>query len=399
MSYTYDNKIEYSDNNQMDAFGRLRVSEITSLIDVKHLFNKLPLVIDEKTNGSVTSTFSNASVSMSVTSNGDYVIRQTIKSAPYQSGKSQLFEASFSNFSPQTNVIKRVGYYTSTINSPYNSDFDGIFLESSSGIVSFQIWKTGTQIVNAPLSSWSTENGDPNSIDWSKTQLMMVDFQWLGVGRVRFSIVINGIPILFYEHTGANNLTGVYMDSPNKPVRYEIRSTGGSGSFVQICAGVSMEGSINEISRTVGASDFTERTLSTGGTAYAVLGIRLGPTGEYRGVSGNLTQIDILQTSNDNYRFTLQKNPTLSSTPTWTTASDSPVQYSGGSIAVSSPGFIMDSKLGKSASLGSESFSMDDSLFSLGYKIDGTPEEWWICLTSVSSNAKFYTSTNVKYFE
>ena len=69
---------------------------------------------------------------------------------------------------------------------------------------------------------------------------MFTDFQWLGVGRVRFGVVIDGQFKLFTTSTGTNNLDNVYMKSPNQPVRYEIRSVSGgaSGSFNMICSQV-----------------------------------------------------------------------------------------------------------------------------------------------------------------
>ena len=404
MSYIYNNEIKYSDSENLDAFGRLRVSQTTTLLDLKHLYDKLPLLIDEEIGGSGTSSFSNSSVSMSTTNSGDYVIRQSIKSAPYQSGKSQLVEASFSNFATQSNVIKRVGYYTSTTNSPYNSGFDGFFLESNgvNNSITFQLWKGGSNVVTATSSSWLTTDYDVSLIDWTKSQLMFVDFQWLGVGRIRFYMFVDGVPKLFYTTTGANNLSTVYMNCPNKPVRYEIRQSGiGSGSFEMICSGVSMEGSINSLYNTLNISDFTERTLPLSNTNYAVLGIRLVGTPSQIGVSGAFTTSDILQTSNDNYLVTIQKSPILSSTASWIKIDNTPIEYSFGSgnITVSTDGFVMGSFMGKSGALSQEKYEMNDNAFSLGYSINGTPKEWWICIKSTGANSKFRTGVGVKYFK
>ena len=404
MSYTYNNEIKYSDSANLDAFSRLRVSQTTTLLDLKHLYDKLPLFIDEEIGGSGTSSFADSSVSMSTTNSGDYVIRQSIKSAPYQSGKSQLVEASFSNFATQSNVIKRVGYYTSTTSSPYNSGFDGFFIESNgvNNSITFQLWKGGSNVVTATSSTWLGTDYDVSLIDWTKTHLMFVDFQWLGVGRIRFYMVIDGIPRLFYTTTGINNLSTVYMNSPNKPIRYEIRQSGnGSGSFGMICSGVSMEGSINSLYSSLSISDFTERTLSTGGTNYAVLGIRLVGTPSMIGVSAALSSTDVLQTSNDNYLVTIQKSPILSTSASWSRINDTPIEYSfgAGNISVSTEGFVMGSFMGKSGALSQEKFEMGDSAFSLGYMIDGTPEEWWICIKATGATSKFRTGVNIKYFK
>lgn len=404
MSYIYSNEIKYGDSANLDAFSRLRVSQTTTLLDLKHLYDKLPLFIDEKINGGGTSSFVDSSVSMSTINSGDYVVRQSIKSAPYQSGKSQLVEASFSNFATQSNVIKRVGYYTSTTSSPYNSGFDGFFLESNgvNNSITFQLWKGGSNVVTATSSNWLVTDYDASLIDWTKTHLMFVDFQWLGVGRIRFYMVIDGIPRLFFMTTGINNLSTVYMNCPNKPIRYEIRQSGnGSGTFGMICSGVSMEGSINSLYRSVGLTDFTERTLLLSGTNYAVLGIRLIGTPSYMGVSAALSSTDILQTSNDNYLVTIQKSPILSSTASWVKLDNTPIEYSFGSgnITISTDGFVMGSFMGKSGALSQERFEMGDSAFSLGYSIDGVPEEWWVCIKSTGANSKFRTGVNIKYFK
>ena len=159
MSFIFNKEIEYADSPNLDAFGRLRVSEITSLIQIKHIYDKLPKQIDEVTGGTATSVFNqtNANVTMSVSSNSDYVIRQTLERGIYQPGKGQLFEASFSNFQLQTNVIKKVGYFTSSTTAPYNTNYDGFFLESNgqTNIISFQIWKSGTLTYSAATTSWN----------------------------------------------------------------------------------------------------------------------------------------------------------------------------------------------------------------------------------------------------
>ena len=403
MSYVYSNEIKYSDSANLDAFSRLRVSQTTTLLDLKHLYDKLPLFIDEVVNTGGTSSFADACVTMSTNTTGAYVIRQSIKAAPYQSGKSQLVEASFTNFATQSNVTKRVGYYTSGTASSYGNGFDGFFLESNgtTNAITFQIWKGGTNVLTATSSAWLDTDYNAALIDWTKTQLMFVDFQWLGVGRMRFYMVIDGTPRLFYEHTGMNNLSTVYMDNPNKPIRYEIRQNGaGSGSFGMICSGVSMEGSINSLYRTLAINDFTERTLATGGTTYAVLGIRLTGTNKQIGVSALLQAIDILQTSNDNYLVTLQKAPVLSGAASWTQVANTPIDYSfgAGALSVTQPGFVIGSFMGKSGSLSQERFNMEDSAFSLGYRIDQTPEEWWVCIQATGATSKFRTGVNLKYY-
>ena len=109
----------------LDAFGRLRVSQITSILDVKQLHDKEPLFVDEITSGTGIATVGNSSTIMETSSSGDYVVRQTFQRAFYQNGKSQNILMTFQNFAPELNIEKIIGYYTSSTTAPYNTGYDG----------------------------------------------------------------------------------------------------------------------------------------------------------------------------------------------------------------------------------------------------------------------------------
>jgi len=230
MSFIFNNSIKYSDGPNMDAFGRLRTAAVQNLLDIKHVYDKNPLQISEVTAGTATSVFDQqyARVRMSTSANNDLVVRQTKTNPIYQPGKSQLFEGSFSNFQIETNVIKRVGCFTSTSGSPYNSVFDGFFLESNgvTSAITFNIYLSGSCTYSANTTTWDSTEFNPTNFDWSKTNLMTVDYQWLGVGRMRFGMVLSGQTIYFLDYTAANNIPTVYMSTPNQPNRYEIRQVG-----------------------------------------------------------------------------------------------------------------------------------------------------------------------------
>jgi hypothetical protein len=325
----------------------------------------------------------NSQVVMSVSTNNDYVIRQGVARGIYQPGKGQIFEASFSDFQLQTNVIKRVGYFTTSTSAPYNSVVDGFFLESNgqTGIVSFQIWQSGTTTFSAESTSWLTTDYDVTNINWSKTQLMFTDFQWLGVGRVRFGVVIDGQFKLFTTSTGTNNLDNVYMKSPNQPVRYEIRSVSGgaSGSFNMICSQVSLEGSINSLQKSTSVLAFTAQTKPTAYVTYPILGYRLNTN--YEGANITLSDIQSLNITNPSkadYLITIQYNPTLSST---------------------TQGHIIASFMGSGNGTQVDNFEFKDNMLKPGLKVNGTPDEIWICVKSSLGNQDFRTSINLSYFD
>ena len=402
MSYIFNKEIEYADSPNLDAFGRLRVSEITSLIQIKHIYDKLPFQIDEVTAGTATSILnqSNATVAMSVSSSGDYVIRQTKERATYQPGKGQLFEASFSNFNIQTNVIKRVGHFTSSTTAPYNTNYDGFFLESN-GItnnISFQIWKSGTLTYSGATSTWNNLKFNPNDISWDKTNLAFIDFQWLGVGRVRFGLNISGTTYIFAEYSGTNNLSNVYMSSPNKPIRYEIISSGGTGTFNQICSQVSMEGAINSLSTSSFISQSNSTTFDDVGTKYPFIGFKMNTN------AGDITpyidNVSILNTSNDNYLLTIEINPIISSGMTYTAINPYvDASFGSNSQTVTTSGTILGGFIGEAGTQALTNFNLRFSEIKPGKKINGDVDAVWLCITPLGANASFIGSVNLYYYK
>ena len=403
MSFIYNNAVKYSDSPNLDAFGRLRIAAITNLLDIKHVYDKNPLQVNELTAGTATSIFSQeyARVRMSTSANNSLVIRQTKTHPIYQPGKSQLFEGSFSNFQIETNVIKRVGCFVSTTASTYNSVFDGFFLESNgvTNEISFQIWRSGTTIYSAATTTWETSEFDPTNLNWTNTQLLMVDYQWLGVGRVRFGLNLSGQTIYYSEHNCANNEPYVYMSSPNQPIRYEIRQVGaGSGNFDMICTQVSTEGALNGLYSTVGIIHSDTATLSSSGTKYPYIGYRLKP--DYKSITSQYSSLSVLNTSNDNYLLTIEFNPTLSSTPVWTDIPNSPFQYSlgTGATTITTAGHIMSSLIGEAGTSALTTLKLDDNQIRVGSNINGTLDEMWVCLKPLGANATFLGTAEVLYY-
>jgi hypothetical protein len=405
MSFIYNNAVKYSDSPNLDAFGRLRTAAVQNLVDIKHVYDKNPLQVNEITAGTATSVFNQeyARVRMSTSANNDLVIRQTKTHPIYQPGKSQLFEGSFSNFQIETNVIKRVGCFVSTTASTYNSIFDGFFLESNgvTNVISFQLWRSGTTIFTAATTSWDSTEFDPTNFNWSNTNLMTVDYQWLGVGRMRFGMNLSGQTMYFAEHNCANNEPYVYMSSPNQPIRYEIRQVGaGSGNFDMICSQVSTEGALNGLYSTVGVINSTNANLNSSGTKYPYIGYRLKPL--YKGVTSQFSSLSVLNTSNDNYTLTIEFNPTLSVTPSWTDIPNSPFQYSvyNGSVTatITSPGHIMSSLIGEAGTSALTTIKVDDNQIRVGSNINGTLDEMWVCITPLGANATFLGTAEILYF-
>lgn len=238
-----------------DAFGRLRVSETFTLGDYRHAYSIDPEFINVKSGAAstVVYSFERACADLVVgTGSSDYFIHQTRRYHHYLPGKSQLIFSSFNFGVAKPNVIKRTGYF---------DDENGIFFEQdASGTLNFVIRSNVSGVVierRVPQSQWNKDTLDGNgpsgyAIDISKTQLGVIDFEWLGVGGVRCGFSINKENIVAHEFYNSNQLNTVYMSTPVLPVRCEIRNVGavsGVSSFSQICATVMSEGGYIESGR------------------------------------------------------------------------------------------------------------------------------------------------------
>lgn len=402
MSFIYNNKIQYSDTQNLDAFGRLRVSQLTTMLEVKHMFDKLPLLIDEVINGTGSTSnliFSASCVNMRVTNNNDYVIRQTKNRGIYQPGKSEIVEFTFSDFNIESNVIKRVGYYSSSTASTFDSQYDGFFLESN-GItnqITFNLYQSGVKVLESPLSAWTSTEFNPTSIDWTKTQLMMVDFQWLGVGRLRFSMIFNGIPYTFVTNSGTNILDEVYMKSPNQPLRYEIRSSGGTGSFNQICSQSSIEGTTNQLVYAVGINTSISFGAASTDIRFPVIGWKLSDL--FTGVESSARGLSILNQTNDNYIAELIFNPVLSAPVTYSALTNTPLSYGvGNGVITASGGTIMHTTFGTGGGSITDNILLTYNNIKPGVNINGSKDIVWLCITPLSNSSTFKAAINLEYF-
>jgi hypothetical protein len=279
------------DTTSYDAFGRQRVSEPFTLGDYKHLYALDINFIDQSIGTGSTITFlPNQAAARLQTGVGSTAssIHQTKFYHHYQPGKSQLIFSSFNFYAPQQNATKRTGYF---------DDRDGIYLEQvglstsdgiNAGIGTYNwVIRTFTSGIatetRIPQSQWNKDKCDGTgasgfNADFTKTQLIFIDFQWLGVGRVRCGFAHDGKLIAAHEFLHSNNNPKVYIANPNLPVRCEIRNTGvGIGaSFDQICSTVASEGGYVESGIDFAYTMNTSRTTSTpSGTELPLIAIRL----------------------------------------------------------------------------------------------------------------------------
>jgi hypothetical protein len=306
-------------NGARDAFGRFRVSEPETIFDSKQLYTNQPLYFDDAaTAGSGTSSTHSAARASTTIGVSNLTlgtrVRQSLRWLNYQPGKSQLVFATFVMGAAATGITRRVGLFETN---------NGLFLQQTSTGLSLvrRTYVTGSPVDNAVAqASWNIDPLDGSgpsriTLDMTKSQILVIDFEWLGVGSIRFGFVINGVIYYVHQMQNANVLNAVYMSTPNLPIRYEISNsgTGPAATLECICAQVSSEGG-----RTQTGLDFSVDRGSTGlvtlndADVYPLLAIRL-QSGR-QGATIIPSFVSIVCTSTSTFRWALLLNPTVAGT-------------------------------------------------------------------------------------
>ena len=268
-------------NGTIDAFGRQRVSEGYTLADYKSVYGADSEMLSQVSGvGSSVAYQANKAAARLTAGTGatDYAQRQSRMYHNYQPGKSQLIFASFNFYNAEPNCNKRIGYF---------DDRDGVFLQlAGDGTLSFimRSYVTGSAVDGIPVTqdNWNVDpcNGTGPSgfnINVAKTQLLFIDFQWLGVGRVRIGFVHDGVEIVAHEFYHSNDLTTVYWSQPSLPIRAEVRNTAataGATYLDMICSTVISEGGYAETGNDFSAGTAV-RSIGNANTTLPVLAIRL----------------------------------------------------------------------------------------------------------------------------
>ena len=385
----------------LDAGSRLRVGQLRSLGDYKILNADNTLLWENSGDG--TGAFSNNTYQLSVALENEYLISQTKVYHPYFSGKSQLVEMTFDSFHPVLNVTKRLGYFSSNATAPYDSDFDGFFIESSNGSISFKVYNSGTSILDLDISEWSGYSNlweYKDTDNWENFTVVLFDFLWLGGAILRLWVKTSHGFILAHDFDYSGVQTGTFVLSPNQPIRYEIRSTGGSGELTRICSQVSTEGSTNEVGITrfvdTGTTYIPANSVSS---TYLIKAIRKKVA--YRDVAVAIKDIQIgLGTNEDKAKWILSINPTFSSSPSFTDVSNSSFQEATGTgaITLSNLGVIIAGGIVESGvPVGGKQLEENYMSF-LQCLLDNTMEIFCLSVMPFTVNTNVYAGISLKQY-
>ena len=367
-----------------DAFGRLRTSAPYTLFDSKNRFQKDPQ-FDETLTAGATSTYSSPNASVTLALDGtasQSAIRQTYRVFPYQPGKSLLVFATFSMGAALAGVETKVGYFDGT---------NGVYFRRSGSTLYFEVLKNGSVNETVAQASWNGDKMDGTGVsgvtlDPTKTQILYMDFEWLGVGTVRCGFVQDGKLYVCHSFHHANTTTSVYMTTATLPVRYEIEDSAGAGdpsSLQQICSTVMSEGGYNQKSAPIWARRTAVMTATTSFQPIVSIQIKSGSEGAVI-IPSQFTALPVGSVLD--YEVALIKNPTL--TGASFTSNSLNVNYdvtatalTGGTIV--STTFIAGSNQGSTTLDQGQEYNFD---LQLGVNLSGTSDIYTLAARTLSGS-------------
>lgn len=278
ITVTGTTKISFSDTPSVDSFSRIRTSSPTYLFDAQLTYDLQPLLLQTISSGTpgttgatITYDPTNCAALMVLNSNttGQAYI-QSYEYFRYQPGRSQLIFMTFCMNGGIDHIKKFAGY---------SDGINGVEFQLSGTTPQFMIYsKTSNGNEIAIQNNWNLDTMDGNgpsriTMDFAKTQILVIDLQALYVGRVRCGFDIDGNIYYAHQFLHSNRIAYPYIQSANLPVRMGIVSTTPtSGDMIGTCMSVSSEaGQIQEAGY---STSITGSVTAGNGVATHALSVR-----------------------------------------------------------------------------------------------------------------------------
>ncbi len=253
-----------------DAFGRMRASSPVSAFEVTHQYDLAPRLMGLQRNDagtSVTHAAPTAILAVPITA-GRRICHQSHLYTLYQPGKSQ-----------EIRITGQLGDGTLLAGMGYGDDDDGIFLERTSTGMQIRLSSSTVADQLVAQAAWNVDKLDGTgasgvTLDPATAIHLVIDLQWLGVGRVRVGLSIGGRTIFVHFFQFANTATTAYMRTVSLPIRWYAESLGAAGSMHAICGTVLTEGGHDPYGLAFATSLTTAKALLAAGTRTPLLSIR-----------------------------------------------------------------------------------------------------------------------------
>lgn len=257
-------EISFADGPAIDSFGRLRTSQSATLFDSQQEYG-----LDTLRTWDVTA---NGALPTILSPNGS-VVSGSNAVGPRDSN-TRMTPITCSSTDTHYAVLQSRQYPRYIPGFSHLVFVTGIFATNATHSASI-VRRTSTSgsVVDTTVAqaSWNIDPMDGTgpsglTLDLTKTQILFISAQWLGVGRVIAGFDIDGCLYPVHEFLNANNLTVPYTQSFNLPVRLQVKTvttttqadvgyfdsangimlrtsnTGAGGTIQFVCASVQSEG-------------------------------------------------------------------------------------------------------------------------------------------------------------
>lgn len=247
MTWINEHDVMIRDSPNLDAFSRLRISNPVALWSTQSQYTANDLKMESGATGTgvVPSHSANARmILLSCTAGTGTSFHQSFRYIPYQPAKSQLVAITGVFGAPTNGAVKDFGYFDSLNGVFYRQNGTGgvqLVLRSS----------TSGSVVNTVVSQteWNLDKldgtGDSGEILNSELDfILIIDLQYLGMGRARVGFDIGGKIIYVHQFLCANSLSVPYMQSATLPIQILLTTTNttSTASMYFKCAAVISEG-------------------------------------------------------------------------------------------------------------------------------------------------------------
>lgn len=313
--------VTIGDGANLDAFSRIRTSHPTGLFASQCQYDAEPLLFETGNTASGTAPAHSSAtrmVTLACTGTGTSFI-QSYEYIPYQAGKSQLIFVTGVIGAAVASTVTEVGAFDAN---------NGLFLrQASDGTISV-VRRTSTSggVVDNVIAQadWNLDKLDGTgssgiTFDVTDTFILVIDAQFLAMGRVRFGLDIGGQIVYCHQSLHANVLQVPYMQTLSLPVQMLLTSTGGTKNTTRFkCVSVSSEGGF--------ADDLGYAFSTAEGTVTAASGARthilsLRPLTTFNSITNRsrlrLTSVELFVTGSTPVFWELCVGSTFSVAPTY----------------------------------------------------------------------------------
>lgn len=224
--YPGPDRIRYPPQRPFDSFGRARTAPPFPLFDAQFNYDLQPSWFQQQVvNGSVTHIPSSSVARLSTggTAIGNSAIFQTKSYWRYLPGLSHQAVWTCIFGEPATGVKRAIGLYDAE---------DGLaFVQDESGMAILRRTSTSGSPVDNVIrqSDWNLDRLDGTGrskilLDPASDNIFIIDFQWLGAGRVRWGFDFSGHITYCHQLQWANTESVSFMRTANLPFRVEIEN-------------------------------------------------------------------------------------------------------------------------------------------------------------------------------